>query len=45
MPPVAGDRAQLTQLLHNLIGNALKYGRAGDPVAIGIARVMAPASP
>ena len=35
-PPVAGDRAQLSQLLHNLIGNALKYGRAGGPVRVGI---------
>lgn len=32
VPPVAGDRAQLSQLLHNLIGNAMKYGRAGTPV-------------
>jgi two-component system phosphate regulon sensor histidine kinase PhoR len=32
--PVAGDRIQLSQLLHNLIGNALKYGRAGTPVRI-----------
>ena len=32
--PVTGDRAQLSQLLHNLIGNAMKYGRAGTPVAV-----------
>ncbi len=32
VPPVAGDRAQLSQVLHNLIGNAMKYGRAGTPV-------------
>jgi two-component system phosphate regulon sensor histidine kinase PhoR len=32
--PVAGDRAQLSQLLHNIIGNALKYGRAGTPVIV-----------
>jgi two-component system, OmpR family, phosphate regulon sensor histidine kinase PhoR len=31
---VAGDRAQLSQLLHNLIGNALKYGRPGSPVRV-----------
>ncbi|WP_404713320.1 sensor histidine kinase [Sphingomonas sp. MMS24-J13] len=29
---VAGDRGQLSQLLHNIIGNALKYGREGTPV-------------
>lgn len=32
--PVIGDRAQLSQLLHNVVGNAMKYGRAGTPVAI-----------
>ncbi|WP_156678848.1 ATP-binding protein [Sphingomonas profundi] len=36
-PDVAGDRVQLTQLLHNLIGNAIKYGRAGGPVRVGLA--------
>ncbi|SEL90075.1 two-component system, OmpR family, phosphate regulon sensor histidine kinase PhoR [Sphingomonas palmae] len=34
VPPVAGDRVQLSQLLHNLIGNAMKYGRAGTPVTV-----------
>ena len=34
MPSVAGDRVQLSQLLHNLIGNAMKYGRAGAPVTV-----------
>ncbi|WP_019515081.1 sensor histidine kinase [Sphingomonas sp. Mn802worker] len=33
-PAVAGDRVQLSQLLHNLIGNAMKYGRAGTPVTV-----------
>ncbi|GGE91387.1 ATP-binding protein [Sphingomonas prati] len=33
---VAGDRAQLSQLLHNIIGNALKYGRAGTPVSVDL---------
>lgn len=32
--PVQGDRAQLSQLLHNLIGNAAKYGRPGTPVSV-----------
>ncbi len=33
---VLGDRVQLSQLLHNLAGNAMKYGRAGTPVTIAI---------
>jgi two-component system phosphate regulon sensor histidine kinase PhoR len=32
--PVRGDRAQLSQVLHNLVGNAMKYGRAGTPVTV-----------
>ena len=32
MPHVVGDRAQLSQVLHNLIGNAMKYGKSGTPV-------------
>jgi two-component system phosphate regulon sensor histidine kinase PhoR len=38
VPPVAGDRAQLSQILHNLIGNAIKYGRPGAPVAVRLWR-------
>ena len=34
VPPVSGDRVQLSQMLHNLVGNAMKYGRAGTPVTI-----------
>ena len=37
VPPVGGDRAQLSQALHNLVGNAMKYGRAGTPVLIALA--------
>ena len=32
VPNVIGDRAQLSQVLHNLIGNAMKYGKRGTPV-------------
>lgn len=31
---VRGDRAQLSQLLHNLIGNAIKYARPETPVRV-----------
>ena len=36
-PPVRGDRVQLSQLLHNIVGNAMKYGREGTPVTIRLA--------
>jgi two-component system phosphate regulon sensor histidine kinase PhoR len=35
-PAVVGDRAQLSQLLHNLIGNAMKYARAGTPITVAL---------
>lgn len=38
VPPVGGDRVQLSQALHNLIGNAMKYGRAGTPVTVKLSR-------
>ncbi len=38
VPPVIGDRAQLSQMLHNLIGNAMKYGRANTPVVVKLWR-------
>ncbi|GAA0734230.1 ATP-binding protein [Sphingomonas japonica] len=36
LPPVTGDRAQLSQLLHNVVGNAMKYGRPGTPVTLAV---------
>jgi len=33
---VPGDRAQLSQVLHNLVGNSFKYGRSGGKVVIGL---------
>jgi two-component system phosphate regulon sensor histidine kinase PhoR len=39
LPPVAGDRDELAQVLQNLIDNAIKYNRAGQPVTVGLARV------
>lgn len=36
LPVVAGDRAQLSQLLHNLIGNSVKYGKAGTPIRVSL---------
>ena len=38
LPPVAGDRAQLSQLLHNLVGNAMKYGRPDTPITVRTSR-------
>jgi two-component system phosphate regulon sensor histidine kinase PhoR len=43
LPPVIGDRDQLLQVLHNLVSNALKYGRSGTPITV--AAVAEPAQP
>ncbi len=36
--PMLGDAAQIGQLIHNIISNALKYGRAGTPVTVELTR-------
>lgn len=35
--PVRADRAQMSQLFHNIIGNAMKYGRTDTPIAVRVA--------
>ncbi len=34
LPEAIGDRDQILQVLHNLISNALKYGRSGTPIIV-----------
>lgn len=34
LPPVSGDRDELTEVFHNLIDNAVKYGRPDTPVVV-----------
>lgn len=36
--PILGDEAQLKQLAHNIISNAMKYGHADTPVAVELSR-------
>lgn len=36
--PVQGDRAQLSQVLHNLVSNSVKYARPGTPITVRLAR-------
>lgn len=39
LEPVRGDRDQLFQVFQNLLDNALRYGRAGEPVTITATQV------
>ncbi len=36
LPQVKGDRNELTQVVHNLIGNAIKYGNADTEVIVTV---------
>ena len=38
LPMVIADRDQILQVIHNLISNALKYGRSGTPIIVRAAR-------
>ena len=45
LPAVIGDADQLTQVLQNLLDNAVKYGREGGTVRLDVARRHAPGRP
>ena len=38
LPRITGDPDQLTEVFHNLVENAIKYGRAGTPVRLSVDR-------
>ena len=44
LPPVIADRDQILQVLHNLVSNALKYGRSGTPITLAVSVVDPPPS-
>ena len=39
LPAIVGDPPQLTQLVHNLVGNARAYGTPGAPIGVTLALV------
>jgi two-component system phosphate regulon sensor histidine kinase PhoR len=39
-PPISGDSDQLEQVLQNLFDNAVKYGREGGTIRVGLQTVM-----
>ena len=44
LPPVVADRDQILQVLHNLVSNALKYGRSGTTITVDVAPEAAAAN-
>ena len=38
LPPVVGEEDELTQVIQNLLDNAIKYGKAGTPVEVEVSR-------
>ena len=45
LPQVIADRDQILQVLHNLISNALKYGRSGTPITVSAVSDHHPGGP
>ncbi len=45
LPPVLGARDELTQVVQNLMDNAIRYGRPGTPVRVAIATAPAEGLP
>lgn len=45
LPPVLGEAAELAQVFHNLVSNAIKYGRSEGTVTIEARRATMPAAP
>jgi two-component system phosphate regulon sensor histidine kinase PhoR len=36
LPSIPGNRDELTEVFHNLIDNAIKYGRVGTPIRVAV---------
>lgn len=36
LPPLVGDADRIAQVMDNLLGNAVKYGRAGTPIVVRV---------